>query len=224
MSSQDSGSTPSHLPEYANLDNYGQAFFLARHEIVNADLKERCEKAGARLVPREDGFEIHLPFLNDHLIITLRPPDTEFEFRHSGGREVALTEKILSLHYLLTASDKPASGEWIGFEAVPDGRLYLSNFLARTHRPLLKRFGNSPDLFIETAAKIGGTKAEYGDVSIRLQAFPKVPIVIILWLGDDDLDPEVKIIFDKNITAHLSAEDVVILCNLIAIRLVRLAT
>ena len=51
----------------------------------------------------------------------------------------------------------------------------------------------------------------------------RIPIVIILWLGDDDLDPEVKIIFDKNITAHLSAEDVVILCNLIAIRLVKMA-
>lgn len=223
MSPQNPRSNPSHLPEYANLDNYGQAFFLARHELAHVNLEERCTQAGAALIRREDFFEIHLPFLNDHIIITLRPPDTEFEFRYSSGGEVPLTEKILSLHYLLTASGTPAAGEWIGFEAVPDGRLYLSNFLARTHRPLLKKFGNNPDLFIETARKTGGEKTEQGDCSARFQAFPKVPIIIIIWLGDEDLDPEVKIIFDKNITTHLSAEDVVILCNLLAVRMVKLA-
>ena len=221
MNSQDSDSPVDNLPEYASLDNYGQAYYLARQDLLNANLEERCQQAGAHLVSSRELTEINLSFLNQEIFITLRPP--ELEFKSSLGGEVPLTDKILILHYLLGASSRPDTGEWIGFEAVPDGRLYFSNFLARTHRPLLKKFGNQPQLLLETAAQLGGQKDEFGNFSVRIPAFPKIQIVIILWLGDEDLDPEVKIIFDKNITSHLSAEDVVILCNLIAIRLVKLA-
>jgi hypothetical protein len=94
--------------------------------------------------------------------------------------------------------------------------------MARTYRPLLKKFGNNPESLFNAARNLGGEKADFGDLSVAIPAFPRIKIILIVWRGDDDLGPEIKIVFDQNITDYLSAEDIVVLCNLIALRLVKI--
>ena len=72
-----------------------------------------------------------------------------------------------------------------------------------------------------SVAKLGGRKAGYGDVSVTINAFPRVPVTIALWRGDDEFPPRGSVIFDSNISDYLSAEDIRDLCATIVWKLIK---
>ena len=85
----------------------------------------------------------------------------------------------------------------------------------------MKNFGKNPELLIKTATKLGGREADYGDVSVTVNAFARVPITLVLWRGDEELAPNGNILFDANISDYLSTEDVTVLCETIIWKLVK---
>ncbi len=204
------------LRELPKQDNYKTAYRLACDELAKMDIKEQCKGAGARLIAQGEG--VLLCFLNrDYLI---RYPDIEVSFQEGDG-EVAIWEKILILHYLVTAKGTRPSGRLISYKQVPGGRVYYPNFVNRTTRPLLKVFGKNPSLLLAAARPLGGTPSGYGDCSVTIPAFPRVAITTVIWAGDDEFPPEASMIFDDSIVDYLPAEDITILCNMIAIRLMK---
>ena len=44
-----------------------------------------------------------------------------------------------------------------------------------------------------------------------IKAFPRVPIIMIFWSGDEEFPPEARILFDSTISTYLSTEDVAVL-------------
>jgi hypothetical protein len=70
---------------------------------------------------------------------------------------------------------------------------------------------------------MGGQKVEYGDTAITINAFPRVPLTIVLWQGDKEFPADGNIMFDSTITDYLPTEDITILCEVIAWKLVRLS-
>ena len=190
------------------------AFEQTAEELRQADLAERCEKSRADWHPG-DG-EAELEFLNR--VYRVQPP----EFDVVGpevGEEVPLTEKILLLHYLKTASGVPLSGEWITFGEVPGGEIYLPVFRARSIDRLVRGFTGREEMLFEAAQSIGGVPADFGDVSVQIQALPRVPVAVILWRGDEEFSPSGNLLFDATVTEYLPMEDIVVLAGMVASRL-----
>ena len=92
--------------------------------------------------------------------------------------------------------------------------------LTSCERPLLKNFSQQPERLPEAAAMFDFQQADYGDVAVTVNAFSRVPITLVLWRGDDELAPECSILFDSTIPDYLSTEDITVLCETIAWRLV----
>ena len=204
------------LREKTKETNYQTAYRLACEELARMNIEEQCKRAGARLL--DQGKGIILCFLNrDYLI---RCPDIEVSFRDGSG-EVTIWEKILILHYLITAKGSRPTDRLISYKQVPGGRVYYPNFVNRTTRPLLKVFGKDPSLLMAAAEPLGGTPSDYGDCSVTVTAFPRVAITAVIWAGDDEFPPEASMIFDANIVDYLPAEDITVLCNMIAVRLMK---
>jgi hypothetical protein len=196
--------------------NYQMAYRLACEELARMNIEEQCKRAGARLIDPEKG--ILLRFLNRDYLIRL--PDIEVSFQEGAG-EVAIWEKILILHYLITAKGSRPTDRLISYKQVPGGRVYYPTFVNRTTRPLLKVFGRDPSLLIAAAEPFGGTPSDYGDCSVTIPALPRVTITVVIWAGDDEFPPEASMIFDANIVDYLPAEDITVLCNMIAVRLMK---
>ena len=169
-------------------------------------------------VKDEKGEGIILRFLNRDYLISY--PDIEISFQEEDEK-VTLWEKIVILHYLVTAKGTRPPGKLISYNQVPGGRVYYPNFVSRTTRPLIKVFGKDPSLLLAAAKPLGGTPSDYGDYSVSIPAFPRVAITTIIWAGDDEFPPEASMIFDANIVDYLPAEDITVLCNMIAIRLMK---
>ena len=43
-----------------------------------------------------------------------------------------------------------------------------------------------------------------------MPVFPKVPLAVVLWRGDDEFPPEVNILFDRTANSVLRTEDLAI--------------
>jgi len=180
-----------------------------------SDIEEQCHKSGARCVRPN---KIIIDYLNQPYHITL--PDTEISLEDSKT-EVSLKDKILILHYFTLAKGTPPTGILINYKQLPGGVSYFPAFSQRAINPFVKHFGQKPELLIDLSAKLGGYKADQGDVSVTIDAFNHVPITFALWRGDEEFSPSGGILFDANISDYLSTEDVTVLCETIVWKLVK---
>jgi len=135
---------------------------------------------------------------------------------------VSQRDKILILHYLTQAKGTPLSNEIITYKELPEGPNYFRTFYKRAIKPLVDHFGQEPGQLVDIAKKLGGQKVDYGDVAVIINAFPRVPITLVLWRGDDEFPPEGNIFFDSTISDYLTTEDINVLCEIIAWKLVKL--
>ena len=195
---------------------FGRSYKLARERLAKiGDIQEQCRKSGAQYV---EPNEIVINYLNQPYHITL--PDVEISLEDSKV-EVALKDKILILHYFTEAKGTPATGKLITYKQLPGGVSYFPAFSQRAIAPLVNHFGKNPELLIKAAAKLGDRGADYGDVSVNVNAFDHVPITLVLWRGDEELATNGNILFDANISDYLSTEDVTVLSETIIWKLVK---
>jgi hypothetical protein len=189
---------------------------LAREQLSKiSDVEEQCRKSGALYVGTN---KIIIDYLNQPYRITL--PDAEISLEDSK-MEVPLKDKILILHYFTEAKGTPATGKLITYKQLPGGVSYFPAFSQRAIAPLVNHFGKDPELLIKSAAKLGDCGADYGDVSVNVNAFDHVPITLVLWRGDEELAPNGNILFDANISDYLSTEDITVLSEAIIWKLVK---
>lgn len=195
-------------------DSWQEAWELAVdltiENLQQADLQERCKKSGG--IWSSESRVVEMPFLNR--VYQISPPGFEVHLKDDG--QVPITDRILILHYLQTAAGISASGEWITFAQIPGGEIYLPVFRARSVDRLVRAFNGREETLVDTARAIGGVKAEYGDVSVKISAFPNVPVLLTLWRGDDEFPASGNLLFDATVTKYLPMEDVVVLAGIIA--------
>jgi len=202
------------------IDDYNQALDIGIKTLLESDPDFIAGLSGSEF--HSEGQENHylcLKFLNN--TIHIRWPDISFTVPDSES-EIPIQQKILILHYLNgTRTGTKLSGEWIGFQEIPDGRFYLDAFTKRAKIPLINGFGDQPERLREIAAMAYDAKPfDHGDQSVLIQAFPRVPLALIIWKGDDEFPPDGNILFDRSVSNILSAEDVAWLSGMVVYPLV----
>jgi len=50
---------------------------------------------------------------------------------------------------------------------------------------------------------MGGSEILNGDKGFALEVFPRVPLAYILWKGDEEFPPRIRVLFDSTIESHL---------------------
>ena len=208
------------LPNQKN-DEYGYklAYKLACEQLAKVDgIEQQCLKSGARYLEIDSQQVIIIEYLNQSYQITL--PDIEISLMDSE-EEVPIRDKILILHYLTSAKGTPTSNKSIAYKELPEGSNYFPTFYKRAIKPLIDHFGKQPHLLVDAAGKLGGYKVDYGDVAVTINAFSRVPITLVLWQGDEEFPPEGSILFDATVSDYISTEDINVLCEIIAWKLVK---
>jgi len=207
------------LPKQRNYEyGYELAYKLACEQARISDIDELCLRSSARYQVIDSQKVIILKYLNRSYQITF--PDIGISLI-DNKQEVPIRDKILILHYLTSAKGTPISNKLITYKELPEGASYFPTFAKRAIKPLLDHFGKEPHLLLDVAQKLGGNKAEYGDVAVTINAFSYVPITLVLWRGDEEFAPDGSILFDSTISDYLSTEDINVLCETIAWRLVK---
>jgi len=164
-----------------------------------------------------DGSRIILPFFNRELAIKL--PKVEFD-----PPTISLYEQILILHYLTTFGKTATKGEYVSFKNLPGASFYNPTYRKRGPERILKVFGNNVEKIVEASAVLGGSRTDYGDVSVKLHVFPKIKAIVVLYRSDDEFPPEASILYNDDIINYLPLEDIAVLSGIIAGKLKKAAS
>jgi len=113
----------------------------------------------------------------------------------------------------------PETLKLISFRQLPGGHAYYNAFLRRAVNPIQKIFGSKPERLVEAAKLLGGSKAAYGDCSVKIYSLPLVPITVVLWVENPEFEASASILLDSSISNYLSTEQVAMLTELTSLRL-----
>jgi hypothetical protein len=203
----------------ARIDDYKQAFDLAAEKLKASNVHRLSRLAGGDFELPEEGFAVvRFLYMGEPYRVAVGRT-VEIVQENRPDEEIPLPVQVLIAHYLLGASNEPPSGQSITYREVPDGRFYMDAFQRRAREPLLATFGRDPDLFLECAERLGGRPVELGDAAVEFRVFPRIPVRLVLWEGDEEFEPEANILFDSNISAMLSAEDIALMASFVVYRL-----
>jgi Domain of unknown function (DUF3786) len=105
----------------------------------------------------------------------------------------------------------------LGQDIVGVGDLKEGHFFAGPHElrtaALLSRFGNDPQGFFRAGTALNGRRMPMADAAFELLPFPRVPLYFLLWAGDDEFQPRLRVLFDRPIEIFLPADAIWALVN-----------
>ena len=201
----------------ARIDEHRMALEIAKKELSSRNPLHFCRLSGALCIEEGGSTIIRLTFLNR--MITISWP--ELLFYQAPNKGIPIKERILILHYLNGSKGEDLTGELIAYQEIPSGRFYLDAFDRRVKYPLINAFGDQPDQLSLLAKELfGANTSSIGDISVLIQALPKIPITLVIWKGDEELSSDGTVLFDSSIKDILSAEDISELTSMIVYPLV----
>jgi hypothetical protein len=129
----------------------------------------------------------------------------------SGSTDIADTimntlgdySRLSILNYLVNVREISLTGQLVRPADLSGGDLFTRGTHMLPLDKIADLFNNDKEAFIKKGQELGGVKTEYGDMSLRLFPFPRVPIVLIVWSGDDEFPPRSSLLFDSSCTFHI---------------------
>lgn len=121
---------------------------------------------------------------------------------------------VLAVHYL-SASDCAPDPRPVSFSYFQDCRSYLSVFGKRIVARFLATVGRTATGFAEAAARCGGVRQEGAGSGFRFDIFPRVPVTLVRYDGDDEIPPGASVIYRADAERLLPAEDRVVAAELL---------
>ncbi len=110
------------------------------------------------------------------------------------------------LRYLTDSKDVPLTGLLLRPSDLPGGDMFMKG----THVLPLDRiaavFGKRNESYLDRGLSLGGQRQDYGDISLVLFPFPRIPITLILWSGDDEFPSRCSLLFDSSCLSHLTTD------------------
>ena len=193
---------------------YQESYRLVSQNLrLVSDLTAVAARTGALL---EGEHTLVLVYLGQ--TVSVRFPEIEVT---AVDPALTMRDRLVVLHYLDMAGGAPLTHRLRAFKELPEGGIYQSTFAQRAIKPLLANFGQRPRLLLATAGTYGGLPVKMGDVAVTLHALPRVPLTLVVWQGDEEFPAEGSILFDSSITDYLPTEDITVLCETIAWRLIK---
>ena len=132
---------------------------------------------------------------------------------HSDSQESDLVlnklgdySKLSILRYLVNAKDIPPIQELIRPETLKGGNIYAKGTHVLPLDRITGKYGSDIEGFVQRGIEIGSEVLDYGDASLRLFPFPRVPVTIILWKGDEEFSSRSDLLLDSTCEQHLPVD------------------
>ncbi|MBS3886699.1 MAG: DUF3786 domain-containing protein [Dethiobacter sp.] len=183
---------------------YEKAYLESLLEFSKKDPALMAELAGG-VCPGGDSVEIS--FMGQ--LCRVAHPDGKIEL--PAWPDLHHEEQILILQYLAGASGLPCRSSWLSFLDLPGGPHHFVPFQKEALIPLAKAFANQPHSFLPAAKSLGGVQIDLGHLGAVLPVFPRLPLAVLLWTGDDEFPASANILFDAVAQTYLSTASLYVL-------------
>jgi hypothetical protein len=110
------------------------------------------------------------------------------------------------LYYLCTADGTPLTGQWIGFQELPEGNFYNRAFQGYSGDELVRHFEEDVEAFRGAARRAGGDPLPFSDAGFSYLSLPRVPLAIVYWLGEESIPTKAQVLFDRSASHYLPTD------------------
>jgi hypothetical protein len=111
-------------------------------------------------------------------------------------------DQLCILAYLIHSKDLLPTNRLLKAESLPGGDFFFRSHSLPTDK-LEDAFGKSPENLYRTSLPLGAKKCDFGDASVELLVFPRVPLTFVIWAGDDEFDARASILFDSTASEQM---------------------
>jgi hypothetical protein len=170
-----------------------------------------------------DTRQFFVKFFNSEYVLDW---NTETIYRKSDGQVPEIMASIIILNYLAYARPlQETAKKWVSLKEIPNGGvLFYPAFHKNSIIGLIKAFGDQPKQLLACAPALDGQPAAFGDASAIFQAFPEIPLCVIVWAGDEDVRANATMLFEPSIEHLLHIESAIGLGMYLASKLKHQAT
>ncbi len=108
-----------------------------------------------------------------------------------------------SLWYLINAKDISLTGKLIKPDNLKGGDSFFRGSHVLPLDSIAKRYGEDKEAFFKRGKELCADVHNYGDASIKLLPLPRIPVIIILWLKDEEFSPRADLLLDSTCELQL---------------------
>ena len=134
------------------------------------------------------------------------PDDCKIVPLRNGKSGINTLFVLFIIYYLLKSKEIKVGREWISEKDIPGGATFFRGPHKIPTQLIEQRYGNNIQGFKKICEKLSGSRIDMADAAYSFQITPRIPAAVLFWNGDDEFQPESKILFDKTITEHLTPD------------------
>jgi hypothetical protein len=207
------------MPHDIHLDKLIKRIAELRAGLQTNDPRHLAARTGACPIEKgEQVGEFHLALWEQEVVLDY-PTFVAHEAQNGAGLPDLL--QTMLLYYFTTSDGAPPAGKWISFAELPNGRFYNQAFQGYSGKELARAFGENLTAFIEAATQLGGERLHFGDAAFAFQALPRVPLLVVYWLGDEDFPSTGQVLFDESASHYLPTDACAVLGSMLTQRLIK---
>ncbi|MDH3520048.1 MAG: DUF3786 domain-containing protein [Myxococcales bacterium] len=105
--------------------------------------------------------------------------------------------EISALWYLVSAKDFPQTGRLVTPRSIQGGQIFAKGSHVLPLDQIAMKYGKDREAFLKRGLELGGEATNIGDASVKLQPFPRIPALMVLWLGDEEFPARADLLFDS---------------------------
>jgi len=149
-----------------------------------------------------------LPMFNTSIFITTRDRSIwgDTSLANLILNKLAHFSRLTILWYLIQSKDIPLSGNLINPRDMAGGLIFEKGSHKLPLNNLVRKYDNDVKGFIQRAVVLGGEQLNYGDASVKLFPFPRIPMSFIMWGSDEEFPSYTNMLFDSTCSQHLPVD------------------
>jgi len=183
-----------------------------------SNLRNRSPQHAAEMVGAKwDGKTFKVPMIGVNYIIDLVNQTIIKDYK--TDRAVSYQAGVVLLTTLTTSKGVPPSNRMTVPQELPGGQMFFIGAHSLATGPLTKNFEKDSNKLINRILEFGGEMIEGADVAIRIPGLPYVPLNILMWHRNHEVDAIAVIGIDDRAHFHLDLAGVFALTNIFVNRL-----
>ncbi|MFH0822971.1 MAG: DUF3786 domain-containing protein [Pseudomonadota bacterium] len=170
---------------------------------------------------RAEGIpRVVIPFLQSWFLLEFLP----YRVRAAHQEFDTLPLKVLVLHHVAVAAENQGSavrvmGKWVDIRSLQHGA-FLGAHLAGTIPMMLGRFfALEREQRIAQILRWGGRQIDLADEGYLFHFFPRLPMALINWIGDEELPASSKVLYDVSASNYMPTHGIAALTQFLVHRL-----
>ena len=176
---------------------------LAWHELSLRDTPEVCRCAEADYDRDSASYIVRMLGADVRVCTGEKIIRTDSAVGELLINELPHYSRLSLLCYLARARDIPPSGRLVNPREVGGGLIFSLGSHRLPLDKIAERYGNDTQAFIQRGKELGGQQGSYGDVSVQLFPFPRIPLMLLLWAKDEEFPARVEALFDFTCSEQL---------------------